>query len=118
MSVDSRRLDAMTHQTSDASGILPWQTGDLILSADRKLWVRADTESVAQGWPWRNPPEQWDMSRAGGEGSVSEEQIQRPVTLLVRGGEAIGGVVIDDRAIKGTAIRKSLAQKRTEPPQL
>lgn len=94
----------MDHQSGHPCDVLPWQKGDLILSADRKLWVRADDESVEAGYPWGEPPEQWDMARAGGEGSVEDGYVRRPVTLLVRGGKAVAGIEIDDRAIEGEVV--------------
>lgn len=69
---------------------LPWQTGDLVLAADGHLWIRAYPEDTAKGWPWGHSTETIGAS----SGAVEENHPARPLTLLVRDGQAVGGTVV------------------------
>jgi hypothetical protein len=71
---------------------LPWQTGDLVLAADGHLWVRANPEDAAKGWPWGHSAETVGAT----SGAVEEDYPQRPLSLLVRDGQAVGGTVVTE----------------------
>lgn len=66
----------------------------MVLDRTGGLWVRAAEHHGEQGWPWaycsgyaprsgKTPPP---------EGSVCEDYPARPLTLLVRDGQPVGGV--------------------------
>ena len=38
------------------------------------------------------------------EGNTKDSDVLQPVTLLIRGGRALGGIVIDDRTRQGTLV--------------
>jgi hypothetical protein len=91
----------MTTRQSDPEGVLPWQTGDLVLAADRRLYTRADPGCKGfDRWPWGH--------EGSDDPSVEEEYPKRPLTLLVRGGKALGGVVVDDSPVLGAVVRSEL----------
>ncbi|GIF75662.1 hypothetical protein [Asanoa siamensis] len=68
-----------------------WETGDIVLAADRSLWCRAHHDDIAQGWPWAYAAE-YAPRRSGGsvpEGAVEEHVPVRPLTLLLRDGRPV-----------------------------
>lgn len=83
------------------SEVLPWQPGDVILSADRSLYIRVcDDNSGGGRWPWHDgvdcvPTDGYPTP----EGGTADYLVQRPVTLLIRDGKPLGGVTIDDQRI-------------------
>lgn len=87
--------------------VLPWQPGDVILSADRRLFIRSGDGSTGGGrWPWHEGVEYVPAGGPGGpEGGTPDEDVRRPVTLLIRAGRPLGGVVTDDRMIQGEVVR-------------
>jgi len=97
--------------------MLPWRPGDVILSADQRLFIRAHEGWTGNGrWPWH---EGADSAPTNGyeapEGGTEDADVQRPVTLLIRGGRPLGGVVIDDRTIRDALVRDELPSP--QPPQ-
>lgn len=87
-------------QQSEAPGsgdVLPWQPGDVILAADGHLYVRAREELTVGGtWPWHDGLK--EVTSAAYEGGTADADVKRPVTLLIRGGQPLGGVAVDDQA--------------------
>ncbi|MFY1620091.1 hypothetical protein [Micromonospora sp. WMMD736] len=66
-----------------------WLDNDLVIDAQGRLFVRADRDSIAEGWPWAYAPDGAPMnpsSLPGPEGSVEETYPERPLVLLVRDG--------------------------------
>lgn len=91
--------------------MLPWQPGDVVMAADRSLYIRCSEGNDGGGrWPWSQGagyvPEISDQGVGGG--STADEDVPRPLTLIIRGGLPLGGVVIDDRAIRGALARDEL----------
>jgi hypothetical protein len=83
--------------TTGRTSPLPWQPGDVILSADRNLYIRARECDVADGWPWRSGVYDAPADGTGiGEGGTADSEVHRPVTLLIRDGLPLGGVTVDD----------------------
>ena len=84
--------------------MLPWRPGDVVLSADLRLFTRANEGWNGGGrWPWCEgvgyaPVNEFHAP----EGGTQDSDVIRPVTLLIRGDRAMGGVVIDDRTLQGT----------------
>ncbi|MEU1813212.1 hypothetical protein [Micromonospora aurantiaca (nom. illeg.)] len=68
-----------------------WQTGDIVLAADRALWCRARDEDIAQGWPWAYAGDHAPRSVGDHlpEGAVEEQRPVRPLTLLLRDGRPV-----------------------------
>ncbi|MEV6684461.1 hypothetical protein AB0N28_03800 [Streptomyces sp. NPDC051130] len=67
-----------------------WQPGDVVLTGDSCLYVRASRNAM---YPWGDANQHLDDHIEGG---LSDEQLVRPLTLLVRHGQAIGGVLINE----------------------
>ncbi|MBJ7902799.1 hypothetical protein IF655_05750 [Streptomyces sp. DSM 110735] len=74
-----------------------WKPGDVVLDAEGALRVRA-TDNVA--YPWGYPDEGGlrdkfgDLSRH--DGGLRDEDLRRPLILLVRDGQPIGGRLIEE----------------------
>lgn len=70
-----------------------WKPGDWVIDAVGAVWVRADEDGAAQGWPWGYPPETARRTVQGGtfittpSGAVEESKPARPLTLLIRDGQ-------------------------------
>jgi hypothetical protein len=76
--------------------VLPWQPGDIVLDATGYLFQRAD--------PARTP----DPLRVWGDvndgrvtrpvkGKIEDDCPERPLTLLVRDGKPVGGLVVSEQ---------------------
>jgi hypothetical protein len=83
-------------QQNEAPGsgsVLPWQPGDVILSADGHLYVRVSEELTVGGmWPWHEGVS--EVTPGTYEGSTADADLKHPVTLLVRDGQPLGGVTV------------------------
>jgi rhodanese-related sulfurtransferase len=77
--------------TASALGEPAWQHGDVVLDAAGEVWTRASARDEAQGWPWAHGAATTLCHGRpySSEGSSSEEQPVRPLTLLVRSGSAV-----------------------------
>ncbi|MGO4630528.1 hypothetical protein AB4225_06225 [Streptomyces sp. 2RAF24] len=68
-----------------------WTPGDVVLDANGEIRVRSDHPK----WVWDYPNEGGTRSAFGGpfipNGGLEEKDVARPLTLLVRNGQAIGG---------------------------
>lgn len=68
-----------------------WRPGDVVLDADGRIRVR----SAHVKWVWDSPGEGDTRSQFGGayvpEGGLEELEPIRPLTLLVREGQAVAG---------------------------
>jgi hypothetical protein len=75
-----------------------WRPGDVVLDADGNIRVR----STNPEWPWDYPNEGLTRARLGGpsvpDGGLEERQVPRPLILLVRGGQAVGGRQVEESA--------------------
>ncbi|MEU3289911.1 hypothetical protein [Streptomyces longwoodensis] len=75
-----------------------WRSGDVVLDADGNLRVR----SAHPLWVWDYPDEGSTRAAQGGpqipEGGLAEHDVKRPLTLLVRDGQAVAGRQIDESA--------------------
>ncbi|MEG8180243.1 hypothetical protein GZH49_17140 [Nocardia terpenica] len=69
-----------------------WQYGDVVLDANGRVWSRASPGDVARGWPWSYGVMDGDPYAA--EDSVEEGTPARPLTLLVRSGQAVNTIVV------------------------
>lgn len=73
-----------------------WLPGDVVLDAKGNLRVRTDHPK----WVWEYPNEGSTLDVFGqpahGEGGLEEEDVVRPLTLLVRNGQAVTGKQIED----------------------
>lgn len=72
--------------TRDAYPEERWEPGDLVIAADKGLWVRASEEDTAKGWPWGYP---YESAGYPSTGAVEEGHPVRPLTLLVRRGRPV-----------------------------
>lgn len=71
-----------------------WKPGDVVLDANGQLRVR----SAHPKYTWAYPDE-GDTRFAHGhypDGDIEDHEVPRPLTLLVRGGQAIGGRAITE----------------------
>jgi hypothetical protein len=85
------------NEAPSSDSVLPWQPGDVILSADGHLYVRAREELTVGGmWPWHEGL--GDVASETYEGGTADADLKRPVTLLIRDGRPLGGVTVDDQA--------------------
>ncbi|MFG2468711.1 hypothetical protein ACGFXB_25095 [Streptomyces canus] len=80
-----------------------WQPGDVVLDADGNIRVRAEHPR----WVWDYASEGSTRDRFTGgatvpEGALEEHDVPRPLTLLVRDGQAVAGRVIDEPAPPAT----------------
>ncbi|MEV6350977.1 hypothetical protein [Actinoplanes sp. NPDC051851] len=75
-----------------------WQTGDIVLAADRQLWCRADEADAAEGWPWAYVHSYAPRQHADHlpEGAVDEHTPARPLALLLRDGRPTIQTAPDD----------------------
>lgn len=91
-------------------GMLPWQPGDVVLSADLRLFMRAREGCNGDGrWPWCEGVGYVPVNELRApEGDTEDSDVIRPVTLLIRSGRALGGVVIDDRTLRGALVQDGL----------
>jgi hypothetical protein len=73
-----------------------WRPGDIVLDADGNLRVRSDHPR----WVWDYPNEGGTRDALGRlavpEGALEEHDVLRPLTLLVRDGQAVAGRPIDE----------------------
>lgn len=71
-----------------------WQPGDIVLDANGNLRVRT-THPL---YVWAYPDEGQTRFPYGHypEGGIEDSQVPRPLTLLVRDGQAIGGRLITE----------------------
>jgi hypothetical protein len=87
-------------QQNEAPGsdsVLPWRPGDVILAADGHLYIRAREELTVGGmWPWHEGIS--DAASSTYEGGTADADLKRPVTLLIRDGQPLGGVTVDEQA--------------------
>ncbi|EPH40866.1 hypothetical protein ABT390_36655 [Streptomyces aurantiacus] len=71
-----------------------WRPGDIRVRSDHPKWV------------WGYPNEGSTRSRFGGpavpDGGLEEHDVPRPLTLLVRDGQAVGGHLVDEPTPPGT----------------
>lgn len=74
-------------------GETTWEPGDVVLDAAGNIRVRTDHPR----WPWGYPNEGQtrmpDGSPSWPSGSLAEEEVQRPLVLLVRHGRAVTTVI-------------------------
>lgn len=77
------------HKITAIDGV--WRPGDVVLDADGNIRVR----SASPQWPWDYPNEGFTRDAFGGtsvpEGGLKDEDLERPLTLLVRDGQAVVG---------------------------
>lgn len=68
-----------------------WRPGDVVLDADGEIRVRSDHPR----WVWDYPNEGGTRDRFTGtsvpEGALEDHDVRRPLTLLVRNGQAVSG---------------------------
>ncbi|MFD3573857.1 hypothetical protein [Streptomyces sp. NPDC058644] len=73
-----------------------WRPGDVVLDADGEIRIRSEHTK----WVWDYPNEGSTRANFGGpfvpEGGLEEKDLRRPLTLLVRDGQAVAGRVIDE----------------------
>ena len=91
--------------------MLPWRAGNVVLSADPRLFSRAHEGWNGGGsWPWCDGADYVPVNELHApEGDTKDSDVIRPVTLLIRGGRALGGVAIDDRILQGTLVQDELS---------
>ncbi|CDR15074.1 hypothetical protein [Streptomyces iranensis] len=72
-----------------------WQPGDVVLTSKGELRVRASNNPV---FPWGDPSQiLWGgFGETHFEGGYADEDTDRPLTLLVRNGVPVGGLVINE----------------------
>jgi hypothetical protein len=87
---------------------LPWQPGDVVLTAAGDILTRAHGDSAAEGWPWSVGAQYVHLPGTGPSGGWSDDQATRPLTLLMRGGRPLGGAVINDQPVRGTVVREEV----------
>ncbi|MCY0947168.1 hypothetical protein [Streptomyces antarcticus] len=76
-----------------------WKPGDVVLTADGELRIRATNNPI---YPWGYPNEGSLRSEFGEphfEGALREEDVARPLTLLVRDGIAVGGRLVEENEL-------------------
>ncbi|MEV0778876.1 hypothetical protein [Streptomyces sp. NPDC050428] len=66
-----------------------WQPGDVVLDAAGNLRIR----SAHPRWVWDYPNE--GSARLIPEGGLDDSDVPRPLTLLVRHGQAVGGRIVE-----------------------
>ncbi|MFF7966736.1 hypothetical protein ACFZC3_15390 [Streptomyces sp. NPDC007903] len=73
-----------------------WQPGDVVLDADGNIRVRSDHPK----WAWDYAFEGSVRDHTGGpavpEGALEEHDVPRPLTLLIRDGQPVGGRLIKE----------------------
>ncbi|MCX5562733.1 hypothetical protein [Streptomyces sp. NBC_00038] len=73
-----------------------WHPGDIVLDAAGNLRVRSEHPR----WVWDYPNEGGTRDALGRlavpEGGLEEHDVRRPLTLLVRDGQAVAGRVIEE----------------------
>jgi hypothetical protein len=73
-----------------------WQPGDVVLDAEGNLRIR----STHPQYVWDYPNEGSLRDRFGNlmlpDGGVEESDVARPLTLLVRNGQPVGGLLIEE----------------------
>jgi hypothetical protein len=85
------------NESPGSDGVLPWRPGDVILSADGHLYVRAREERTVGGmWPWHEGVGEVVANTV--EGGTADADVKHPVTLLIRDGRPVGGATVDDQA--------------------
>ncbi|MGW3390507.1 hypothetical protein [Streptomyces cinereoruber] len=72
-----------------------WKHGDVVLDAEGNIRVRSDHPQ----WVWDTPGSEHTRNGYGGayapSGGLEEEDVVRPLILLVRDGQAVGGRAIE-----------------------
>ena len=73
-----------------------WKPGDVVLDANAHILVRTDHPK----WVWGYPNDGWTRTALGEpsfpDGALEDKDAPRPLTLLVRDGQAIGGRLIQE----------------------
>ncbi|MGW1223115.1 hypothetical protein ACWD6O_34710 [Streptomyces californicus] len=73
-----------------------WKPGDVVLDAKGDIRVRSDHPR----WVWDYPDEGSTLDAFGAtsvpSGGLEEQDVTRPLILLVRDGRAVGGVAITE----------------------
>lgn len=73
-----------------------WKPGDVVLDGAGEMRVR----SAHPRWVWDYPNEGGTRDRTGSaaipEGALEDADVPRPLTLLVRDGQAVGGRVLNE----------------------
>ncbi|MEV6450944.1 hypothetical protein AB0M75_06515 [Streptomyces anulatus] len=73
-----------------------WKPGDVVLDAKGDIRVRSDHPQ----WVWDYPNEGSTLDALGGtlipSGGLEEQDVTRPLILLVREGRAVSGVAITE----------------------
>lgn len=86
----------MTEAQSITSVHPIWRPGDVVLDANGDIRVR----TAHPKWVWDYPNEGSTRSQFGGpfvpEGALEDSDVPRPLTLLVRDGQAVGGRVLEE----------------------
>ncbi|MEU7802558.1 hypothetical protein AB0B10_25190 [Micromonospora arborensis] len=93
-----------------------WQTGDIVLDANRALYCRAHDEDIAQGWPWAYAHGHAPR-REGGyvpEGGIEETGPVRPLTLLLRDGQPVVVAATDSVPPAVVALDSTPASQQVE----
>ncbi|MFB8407506.1 hypothetical protein [Streptomyces sp. NPDC055912] len=67
-----------------------WQPGDVVLAADGTLRVRP----AHVRWVWDDPGSGSTPSADGGPHVPEDHEVPRPLILLVRNGQSVGGRAI------------------------
>lgn len=65
-----------------------WRPGDVVIDARGAIRVRSDHPHWVWGYPDEGEPGQIP------EGSLAEDEVQRPLTLLVRDGKPLTTIVV------------------------
>ena len=83
-----------------AEKVPPWWPGDVVMAADRRLYVRAHPARDGGGrFPWSEgvsyaaSPDDFTNVPAG---SIGDGYVPRPLVLLIRHGKPVGGLVVND----------------------
>jgi len=88
-------MDAMeqVHKITTLDNV--WQPGDVVLDATGTLRVRSNNPR----WTW-DYPEGATRAIHGGpyipDGATEDNDVPRPLILLVRNGQAVGGIVVTE----------------------
>lgn len=84
-------------ESGSPSDVLPWQLRDVVLDANGNMWTRAEGDR----WPWASG---YANTVRLPEGDVADRFLKRPVTLLIRGGKPVGGVLVNDDLETGSLL--------------